>query len=81
MNESQIACWLLLGILPYRIAMDDKVGSAYSLSIRALFWAVTIERHWYGDVEWSIRVPLIERLRDAVWAAVMRLRGGDDPEA
>jgi len=64
MNESQIACWLLLGILPYRIAMDDKVGSAYSLSIRALFWAVTIERHWYGDVEWSIRVPLIERLRE-----------------
>jgi hypothetical protein len=30
---------------------------------------------------WTLRIPLIERVRDAVWAAVMRLKGGDQPPA
>lgn len=30
---------------------------------------------------WTLHIPLIERLRDAVWAAVLRLKGPDQPPA
>lgn len=91
MNENLTWAWLAAGLVPYHI--EKKLPSLREriITIRALFW--TLEVHtcwqprrcrgrvrWLRRTAWTLRIPLIERVRDAVWAAVMRLRGADSQE-
>ena len=43
------------------------------LEVRAIFWRLMVERPPRGRVAWRLRVPLIERVQQAVWAAVQGL--------
>jgi hypothetical protein len=80
MNENQILISLILGILPYWIRRTHETGGEWTLTINALFWSLTIHRRWDGRRDWTLRVPLINKLADAIWAAIMRLRDKDDDE-
>lgn len=81
MKGNEIWIWLAVGLVPYRIARKHLAGGVRLLEIRALFWSLTVRLRPSGRHDWTVRVPLVERMRDAVWAAVMRLRGGQSPEA
>lgn len=81
MNGNEIWIWLAVGLVPYRVARKHLAGGVRSLEVRALFWSLTVRLRQSGRHDWTVRVPLVERLRDAVWSAVMRLRGGEPPEA
>jgi hypothetical protein len=81
MKGNEIWIWLAVGLVPYRIARKHLAGGVRLLEIRALFWSLTVRLRHSGRHDWTVRVPLVERMRDAVWAAVMRLRGGQSPEA
>ena len=81
MNENQTLIALLLGILPYRIQRQHQTGGERTLEIRALFWTLTIHRRWNGRHDWTLRIPLIDKLRDAIWAAILRLGDRQPPES
>lgn len=74
MNELWI--WLAVGLVPYYIHHQYTPDGVRVFTVRALFWSLQVQRQWSGQHAWTVQVPLIERLRDAVWAAVLRLRGG-----
>jgi hypothetical protein len=78
MNETQVWIGLLLGLVPYRLERQYLSGGKRKLQIRALFWSLTLYQRRNGRCDWILRIPLIERSRDAAWAAVIRLRGTDD---
>jgi hypothetical protein len=70
--------WLIVGLIPYYIKKQPS-RNGWILQIRALFWSLELHRPRVGLNKWTIRVPLIERLRSAVWAAIVPLQG-DDPQ-
>ena len=74
--------WMLLaiGFVPWRVAryrVQVKVGRrrrrVRRLEITAIFWHVSVVWPYRGGAEWRLRVPLIERVKAAVWAAVQSL--------
>jgi hypothetical protein len=80
MNENLTWAWLAAGLVPYHI--EKKVPSRRErvVTIRALFWSLEVRTRRLRRTrrtEWTLHIPLIERVRDAVWAAVMRLKGGE----
>lgn len=81
MNAHEIWIWLVAGVIPYRIERRWLAQGIRTLEIRALFWSLAVRRQRQGRRDWKLSVPLIERLRDAVWAALMRLRDGQPPQA
>ena len=81
MNDNQLLIGLLLGCLPYRVEREHQTGGERALEMRALFWTLTIHRCWDGQRDWTLRVPLIDKARDAIWAAVLRLRDQPPPGA
>jgi hypothetical protein len=78
MNGNEIWLWLLVGLTPYYLKRVNRPGKLHRLEMRALFWSLVVQRQSGGRYEWTIRAPLIERLREAMWAAILRLR---EPEA
>ena len=72
--------WFVLGFIPYWT--DRKyIRGGWRLEIHALCWTFTIERRIYKRkrsrwtrTNWRFRLPIIEKLRQAVWAAVISLR-------
>jgi hypothetical protein len=77
MNESVMWFWLVPGFVPYHIEKKCLTRGRRLLVVRALFWSLTVQSTGWGRSRtWKLRVPLIERLRDAIWAAVDRLRQG-----
>lgn len=81
MSENELWIGLAVGLVPYRIARRFPTNGGWTLEIRALFWSLYVHRNRSGRHNWLVRIPLIERLRDAAWAAVMRLRGQKPPNA
>ena len=75
MKEQQIWLWLAAGLIPYRIERKCLRGGVRTLRLQALFWALDIRQRPSGRHDWTLRVPLVTRLQDAIWAAVDRLRG------
>ena len=80
MNENLTWAWLAAGLLPYHI--ENRVPSRHerAVTIRALFWTLEVRTRRTRRTrrtDWTLRIPLIERVRDAVWAAVMRLKSGE----
>lgn len=81
MSGSELWIGLAVGLVPYRVERECLAGGARRVQIRALFWSLMVHQRRSGRHDWKVRVPLIERLRDAAWAAVARLRGNEFPEA
>jgi hypothetical protein len=53
--------WLVVGLIPYSIKRQHT-KSVQMLSIRALFWRLTI--HWEGEkCSWDVSIPLITHLK------------------
>jgi hypothetical protein len=71
--------WLLAGSIPYNIEKHN-IQNGRVFSIRALFWSLEIHS-WKGKrYRWMIRVPLIERCRNAIWAAITHFQRDAPPE-
>ena len=75
MEDKLIWVWIVAGLVPYKVTLNWLDRRCWRLEIKALFWAFKIQRRRNGRKDWALRLPLIERLRDAIWSAVMRLRG------
>lgn len=75
MSEKELWIGLAVGFVPYRIERRCLAGGSRRLEVRALFWSLRVHWRRSGRLDWKLSVPLIERLRDAVWAAVTRLQG------
>lgn len=80
MDGKEFWLWLAIGLLPYSIEKAHRPGGRRVLEVQALFWRLTVRRRRHGRTDWQIHIPLIERLRDAVWAAVLRLKERDETE-
>jgi hypothetical protein len=80
MNGKEMWTLLAVGLVPYRVARKHLAGGVRLLEMRALFWSLELRLRQSGRHDWTVRVPLVERVRDAVWSAVMRLRSGETPE-
>lgn len=65
--------WFVLGVIPYRISRRSVRGG-WQLQARALFWTLVITRRARQRAQWTLRIPFIEKLRNAAWAAVLSLR-------
>jgi hypothetical protein len=72
--------WILtlVGIIPYHVTCK-RARNGQRLHICALFWSLELLLKQKGWCQWTLRIPLIEQMQSAVWAAVMRLKGGDAP--
>jgi hypothetical protein len=66
--------WLAVGCIPYTVSRNWNAYGTLTLTITAIFWRVEIEHHVGGRYNWSVRVPLISRMKEAAWAAVTHLR-------
>lgn len=73
MNGSQVWIGLLVGLVPYQVERR-QAGQRVRLTVRALFWSLEGRRSSARRWRWTLRVALIERVRNAAWAAVERLR-------
>ncbi len=72
-------CWLLAGFIPYSIERHPRRNGRV-LSIRAMFWSVEIDS-WKGKQRsWIVRLPLIERCRNAIWAAITHFQRDEPPQ-
>jgi hypothetical protein len=83
MFENTHWVWFVLGLIPYR-ADWKPVRAGWQLTIEALFWSLTLTRQTFKRkrkrttrTHWSVRVPFIIKLREAVWSAVMSLRDSE----
>lgn len=70
---------LVAGLIPWHISRRP-IGRRPNLAMRwevyALFWRLTIERPARRSrrrAAWRLTIPLIQRLSDAIWAALRRL--------
>lgn len=66
--------WLVLGFVPYRIHKQHLPGGLCCLEIHALSWICTVKQRPSGRHDWMWQITLIEKLRQAVWAAVMQFK-------
>jgi len=70
-SEQVIWVSVLLGFIPYIIKWQ-QIRGGHVLEVRALFWSVQ-----YTSRQWTIRIPLIERLRHVIWMVILQLREGE----
>jgi hypothetical protein len=66
--------WLTLGFMPYQIKRDNDRFWGRTLEVRALFWYLELHHRPGCSQRWTLCVPLITHLRDAIWSALTRLR-------
>jgi hypothetical protein len=78
MIGSDIWLWLVVGLIPY-YTNKQRMGNGWILRVRALCWSLEIDRQPSGQNRWTLCVSLIERLRNAVYTAIMHLRGDGSP--
>jgi len=78
MNGNQVLIWIAMGLIPYYIRWQSLEQGRQAIEVRALFWSLKKNSHCDGVHDWTLHIPLIDRLRHAAWAVLMRLRE-DDP--
>jgi hypothetical protein len=71
--------WFVVGLIPYYVN-KQQTRNGWVLQVRALFWSLEILLNPCGWHRWTLRVPLIKQLHNAVWAAILHLRRNDPPE-
>jgi len=74
MNGNEFWIGLAAGLLPYRVERRWLARGGRKLQVRALFWSLVVCQRRNGRRTWMVHVPLVERLRDAAWAAIEQLR-------
>ena len=74
MTDYTIWVWAVAGVVPYAITYQQR-RNGRRLRIQALFWSVERVTEPRGECQWAVCVPLIERMRSVVQAAVMSLKG------
>jgi hypothetical protein len=75
--------WLAAGLVPYQIEKKLPSRRERILIIRALFWSLEVRTRRIRRTkrtDWILHIPLIDRVRDAVWAAATRLKSSDPQE-
>ena len=79
-TELWIWIWMGVGCLPWWVSRRVVTAGAgrrrrrlLRLEVRAIFWRLVVEQPPQGRVAWRLHVPLIERLQQAVWAALQGL--------
>ena len=74
-SEQVVFLCVVAGFIPYFVKRRHTRGG-HVLEVRGLFWSVK-----YTSRQLTVRVPLIERLRRAIWTVITHLReDDDDPE-
>lgn len=78
--------WLAVGLIPYHIEKKLPSRRERIITVRALFWTLEVRTRWLRPTRrsrrgrcctgWTLHIPLIERMREAIWAAVLRLKDG-----
>jgi hypothetical protein len=74
MEDKLIWMWVAIGFVPYTVALNWQDRGRWCLEVKALFWAFKISRRRNGRKDWMLLLPVIGKMRDAIWSAVMRLR-------
>ena len=77
MNKTYMMIGLVvLGFVPWWVRRV-RVRGGWRQEIKATFWSVTItrktRRNGQKSTSWTVRVALIEKLRDVIWAIVSQL--------
>jgi hypothetical protein len=58
--------WLVVGLVPYYMRRQYTPDGTRVVTLRALFWSLHVQRTCSGHYDWTVEVPLIKQLRDAV---------------
>jgi len=66
--------WFVVGLVPYYVNIQ-RVRSGWILHVRGLFWSLEIQRLPRGRKQWTLHIPLIKRIRKAIWVAIIHLQG------
>ncbi len=74
-----ILMWLLVGFIPYHVNKQGK-NNGWIFQSRALFWTLEINDLPGQRKRWTLRIPLIEKLRSAVWLVLMHLQDNLPPK-
>lgn len=79
-TEQIVLCLLVLGCLPWKFCKDSiRLSKPHrrvrqvEIEIRAVFWQLLVVRRGNMTVTVRIHVPLIQRLQDAIWAALRQV--------
>lgn len=72
MNVYEFWFWLALGLIPYRVKRYKTWRGNRRLEIRALFWSLNLYSSQRRR-EWTLRLPLIEHLQDALLPLLLHL--------
>ncbi len=82
MNGHDLWLWFIVGMIPYTFKRQFLTDGSRLLQAHALFWSAEIRVSRGRRVQWTIRIPLIQRLGNALWEALMRLREDkpDEPQ-
>lgn len=67
-NAHAIWVYIVVGFIPYSMERRQTSGG-HTLEIRALFWTLQHTRR-----QWTIHIPLIQRLRDGIWTVIRHLQ-------
>jgi hypothetical protein len=74
MNGHDLWPWFVVGMIPYTLKRQFLTNGSRLLQAHAFFWSAEIRLSRRGQVQWTIRIPLIQRLGNALWETLMRLR-------
>ena len=76
MIGNDIKIWLVVGFIPYYIN-KQQLKNGWILQIYALYWSLEVNHPDCERKQWTLRIPLIERLRKAIWVTIQHLREND----
>ncbi|MCP4417196.1 MAG: hypothetical protein GY805_11275 [Chloroflexi bacterium] len=79
-TAEDLKVWLVVGLVPYRIRKRHLPGGLRQIEVRALFWTCVVKQRPSGRHDWTVQIPLIEKLRQGVWTAVMLWQSNALPE-
>lgn len=76
-TEQTFVCLLIVGCLPWhfqryvkRLRLSHRYVRQVEVQVNAVFWRLVVIRRGGRTVTVHIRIPLIQRIQDAIWAAL-----------
>lgn len=72
-NEHNLWLWFVAGMIPYDIKQQFLSDDSRWLQAHAFFWSAEICLNCKRQTQWTIRIPLVLRLRNALLATARRL--------
>jgi hypothetical protein len=74
MNGNEIWVWLAIGTAPYHIIWQS-VKNGRMVKVQALLWSLEVNLWQNGSYQWTLHIPFLKRVRAAIWAALIHLKG------